>query len=113
MIASGNPVSHGTISFVLQEYWAAAGSDKQDAGRFDVPQEEADRYVSRVSMLRNTTDTKSYYHVGSVAELKEAIQIMADVQLGNWLAEDEAAAIESFLKSPSGDVPRNYRPPSP
>jgi hypothetical protein len=38
---------------------------------------------------------------------------MAGVQLRNRLAEDEAESIEWFLKSLSGDVPRNYRPPSP
>ncbi len=98
---------------VIKDYWVATGSDKQDAGRFDVTKEEGDRFVFRVSMLRNIADTKPYFHDGSVAELKEAIQIMADVQLGNRMAEDEAAAIESFLKSLSGDVPRNYRQPSP
>jgi cytochrome c peroxidase len=98
---------------VMKDYWVATGSDKQDAGRFDVTKEEADRYVFRVSMLRNIADTKPYFHDGSVAELNEAIQIMADVQMGNRLAEDEAESIKSFLQSLSGDVPRNYRPPSP
>lgn len=98
---------------VMKDYWVATGSEKQDAGRFDVSKEKADRCVFRVSMLRNIADTKPYFHDGSVAELKEAIQIMADVQMGNRLAEDEAEAIESFLKCLSGDVSRNYRQPSP
>jgi cytochrome c peroxidase len=98
---------------VMKDYWVATSSEKQDVGRFDVTKDEADRYVFRVSMLRNIADTKPYFHDGSVAELKEAIQVMADVQLGNRLTEDEAAAIESFLKCLSGDVPRNYRQPSP
>lgn len=98
---------------VVKDYWTATGSEKQDTGRFDGTKVEADRYVFRVSMLRNIADTKPYFHDGSVAELKEAIQVMADVQLGNRLTEDEAEAIESFLKSLSGDVPRNYHRPSP
>jgi len=37
---------------------------------------------------------------------------MADVKLGSRLNQNEADAIESFLKALSGDVPRNYRQPS-
>jgi hypothetical protein len=73
----------------------------------------AGRDLGAVWMLRNIADTKPYSHDGSVSELKEAIRIMAGVQLRNRLAEDEAESIEWFLKSLSGDVPRNYRPPSP
>ena len=61
----------------------------------------------------NYTKAIPCFHDGSVSELREAIQVMADVQLGNRLRENEAEAIESFLKSLSGDVPRNYRQPSP
>lgn len=97
---------------VMKDYWVATGSEKRDAGRLDVTKDEADRYVFRVSMLRNIADTKPYFHDGSVTELREAIQVMADLQLGNRLSDDEAAAIESFLHSLSGDVPENYHLPS-
>lgn len=97
---------------IMKDYWVATGSEKQDAGRMDVTKDEADRYVFRVSMLRNIAGTKPYFHDGSVSELKEAIQVMADVQLGNRLGENEIDAIESFLEALSGDVPRNYRLPS-
>ncbi len=73
----------------------------------------AGRDLGAVWMLRNIADTKPYSHDGSVSELKEAIQLMAGVQLRNRLAEDEAESIKSFLQSMSSDVPRNYRPPSP
>ncbi len=75
--------------------------------------DEADRYVFRVSMLRNIADTKPYFHDGSVSNLNEAIQVMADVQLGSRLNENEADAIESFLNALSGEVPRNYLQPTP
>ncbi|GEM_PF-2542811 len=63
-------------------------------------------------MLRSIADTKPYFQDGSVSELREAIQVMADVKLGSRLNQNEADAIESFLKALSGDVPRNYRQPS-
>ena len=97
----------------MKDYWVATSSEKEDAGRFDVTKDEADRYVYRVSMLRNIAETKPCIHDGSVSELREAIQVMADVPLGNRLTEKEEEAIESFLKSLSGVVPRNYRQPSP
>jgi len=98
---------------VVKDYWTATGSDKQDTGRLDVTKDEADRYVFRVSMLRNIADTKPYFHDGSVSSLREAIHVMADVQLGCRLNENEADAIESFLNALSGKVPRNYLQPTP
>mgnify|MGYP001825162169 CR=1 FL=1 len=95
---------------VEKEYWIATGSNKVDLGRFDDTQEEADKHVFRVPMLRNIAKTGPYFHDGSVAQLAEAVQVMADVQLGDRLSEDDAADIVEFLRSLTGDVPENFRP---
>jgi len=46
-----------------------------------------------------------------VAGLQEAVQVMADMQLGVRLDDSEAAEIVSFLHSLTREVPVNYSPP--
>jgi len=96
---------------VTKDYWLATGSEKRDAGVFETSRAESDRYLFRVSMLRNIAATAPYFHDGSVATLREAVQVMADVQLGGRLSDPEADAIVAFLRSLSGNVPANYAPP--
>ncbi|MCI0683005.1 MAG: c-type cytochrome [Gemmataceae bacterium] len=96
---------------VEKEYWTATKSEKKDAGLFTATKKEADLYKFRVSNLRNVAKTGPYFHDGSVADLKEAVQVMADVQLGNRLSDADAAAIVAFLETLTGDVPRHYGPP--
>jgi cytochrome c peroxidase len=98
---------------VEKEYWTATDSKKVDLGRFNDTQEEADRYVFRVPMLRNISKTGPYFHDGSVPQLAEAIQVMADVQLGNRLTKDDETRIVEFLKSLTGQIPANFSPPAP
>jgi len=93
---------------VMKDYWTATKSEKQDAGLFDATKKEADRYKFRVSMLRNIAKTAPYFHDGSVADLKEAVQVMADVQLGQRFHEADAAAIVSFLDALTGELPEHH-----
>jgi cytochrome c peroxidase len=97
---------------LVKDYWTATGSDKVDVGRFEVTRDETDRYKFRVPMLRNIAKTAPYFHDGSVAKLDEAVQIMADVQLGQRLSDQDAAAIVSFLESLTGEVPKHFSPPT-
>ncbi|MBL8794628.1 MAG: hypothetical protein JNM56_12045 [Planctomycetia bacterium] len=62
-------------------------------------------------MLRNIAKTSPHFHDGSVADLKEAVQVMADVQLGKRLPEADATAIVAFLEALTGEVPAHYAPP--
>lgn len=96
---------------VKKDYWLATRSEKQDAGLFETTKLEPDRNRFRVSMLRNIAKTGPYFHDGSVADLKEAVQVMADVQLGSRLPDSDAAAIVSFLESLTGAIPANYHAP--
>lgn len=97
---------------VAKKYWTATKSPKRDAGLFESTKKESDRYKFRVSMLRNVAKTGPYFHDGSVTDLNEAVQVMADVQLGERLADADAEAIVAFLDSLTGDVPRHYAPPA-
>lgn len=95
---------------VVKDYWSATRSEKRDPGRFDATQNEADLYTFRVSMLRNIAKTAPYFHDGSVAELEQAVRIMAEVQLGTILSDSEVKSIVAFLESLTGDLPVNYKP---
>ncbi len=96
---------------IEKEYWTVTGSKTVDLGRFEDTQQEADKSVFRVPMLRNIAKTGPYFHDGSIAGLPKAVQVMADVQLGNRLSDDEAAAVVEFLKSLTGQVPKQFSPP--
>lgn len=96
---------------VVKDYWTATKSEKKDPGLSEATKNDADLYKFRVSMLRNIAETAPYFHDGSIADLKEAVQVMADVQLGNRLSDTDASAIVSFLEVLTGDVPKNYGPP--
>jgi cytochrome c peroxidase len=96
---------------VEKEYWTATGSKKVDLGRFNDTQKEADKHVFRVPMLRNIGKTGPYFHDGSVAELSDAVQVMADVQLGLDLSEKDERNIVEFLNSLTGQIPKHFAPP--
>lgn len=97
---------------VKQPYWEATGSRKQDAGLFETTKDEADRNRFRVAMLRNIARTAPYFHDGSVSELLEAVQVMAQVQEGMRLPASEADAVVAFLEALTGKVPEHFAPPS-
>lgn len=76
----------------------AVTGEKQFIGWFKVP------------TLRNIALTYPYFHDGAVWDLKEAVQIMADIQLGQRLSEQEAEDMTAFLKSLTGDQPQIVLP---
>jgi cytochrome c peroxidase len=96
---------------VEKAYWTATGSKEVGMGRFEDTQEEADRHVFRVPMLRNIAKTGPYFHDGSVPLLADAVQVMADVQLGDRLSADDETSIVEFLMSLTGQIPEHFSPP--
>jgi cytochrome c peroxidase len=93
---------------VVEEYWKATGSQEIDQGRFGLTKDPADLYVFKVPSLRNVAMTPPYFHDGSVATLEEAVQVMARVQLGSGLTDDETHEIVAFLRSLTGPLPSNF-----
>lgn len=77
----------------------------EDKGRFEFTKNEADKNFWRVPSLRNITTTAPYFHNGSVTTLKEAIRVMAKVQLGKTLKDHEISDIHEFLKTLTGVKP--------
>lgn len=79
-----------------------------DNGRFDLTQNENDRFQFKVPSLRNIDQTGPYFHHGQVATLDEAIKLMADHQLGKTLTDAQVAEIKTFLGSLTGPIPTDY-----
>ena len=90
---------------VVADYWTATGSQDVDKGRFDITNDLADLYVFKVPSLRNVAMTPPYFHDGAVASLPEAVRIMAKIQLGTNLSEDDNRDIVAFLGSLTGNCP--------
>jgi cytochrome c peroxidase len=89
---------------VIGNYFADRGKVTQaDLGRFNVTQNEADRYVFRVPSLRNVALTAPYFHDGSAKTLKEAIAVMAKYQLGRPLEKKQIEQIAQFLGTLTGE----------
>jgi cytochrome c peroxidase len=96
---------------LVKDYWPATRSSKVDLGRYTVTQLDADKYVFRVAMLRNIEKTAPYFHDGSVPTLDQAVRVMADVQLGRSLPDEDVRAIVAFLAAMTGPVPTHYAAP--
>ena len=99
---------------LTQDYWLLTGSKEvelfkgRDKGRFQDTKNEADAFIFKVQQLRNVAVTPPYFHDGSVAELKDAVRIMAKLQLGRDLTADDTAEIVAFLESLTGEVPADF-----
>ncbi len=55
--------------------------------------------------LRNILETRPYFHNGAVWDIKEAIKIMGETQLGTKISDDEANKIATFFGALTGKKP--------
>lgn len=76
-------------------------------GRYNLTHKERDRYFFKVPTLRNIARTAPYFHDGRTSDLREAIKIMAQLQLGRYFTKEDVDKIEAFLKSLNGDLPES------
>ena len=99
---------------ITQDYWTVTGSTPKDAfggydkGRFHDTKNEADAFMFKVPQLRNVAVTPPYFHDGSVATLPQAVRVMAQLQLGKQLPDEDVAQIVSFLESLTGEIPADF-----
>ncbi len=96
---------HGYYPFGLIEKPGAEILPEGDKGRFAVTETVSDEYVFRASPLRNIALTAPYFHSGKVWDLKVAVEIMAESQLGAELTGPEADQLVAFLKGLTGELP--------
>ena len=115
---SGCNACHMTATFggnlyqkfgVTKNYWEATGSKTKDEGRSAITKNESENYFFKVPSLRNVTHTYPYFHDGSIWDLKQAISIMGELQLGKKLTEAEVNDIAAFLESLTGELPESAR----
>lgn len=85
-------------------------TDNPAEGRKGVTGKEADKFVFKVPTLRNIELTYPYFHDGSVWTLEEAVNTMADIQLGQTMSETETTQMVEFLKSLTGEQPQIMLP---
>lgn len=99
---------------LTEDYWNATGSVEiahfkgRDQGKFHDTGKEADRWIFKVPQLRNVAMTPPYFHDGSVANLDDAVRVMARLQLGRQLLDDDVRHIVAFLETLTGEVPANF-----
>jgi cytochrome c peroxidase len=80
-------------------------TDSEVAGRSAVTGQEIDRFSFKVPTLRNVELTYPYFHDGAVWDLGEAVNIMAEIQLGRELKAAETDQMVAFLKTLTGQQP--------
>lgn len=61
-------------------------------------------HLFRVPILRNVTKTSPYFHNGSVAKIRKAVDIMAKHQLGRNLTTVQIDEIVAFLRTLEGEI---------
>ncbi|MCK9372205.1 MAG: cytochrome-c peroxidase [Sulfuricurvum sp.] len=76
-------------------------------GRFNVTKQGEDKYYFKVPSLRNIEKTAPYFHDGSAKTLEDAVQKMAYYQLGRKLSKEEIEKIIAFLRTLTGELPKN------
>ncbi len=104
---------NGYYPFGLIEKPGADILPEGDRGRFAVTETADDDYVFRAAPLRNIAVTAPYFHSGKVWDLKVAVDIMAESQLGEQLDEATIDDIVAFLGTLTGEQPRVVHPTFP
>jgi cytochrome c peroxidase len=87
-----------------------AYSNSDDTGRYDITKKDEDLNVFKVPMLRNVTRTAPYFHDGQVADLREAVRLMAYLQLDCHLTSRDLDDLVSFLGTLEGNPPPVHEP---
>jgi len=104
-VACHNGPAAGGTSFqrmgVVEPYQTSNPAE----GRAAVTGKDADRFTFKVPTLRNVELTYPYFHDGAYWTLEEATDVMARLQLGRKLDEQEIDNVVAFLKTLTGDQP--------
>ncbi len=77
-----------------------------DRGRYEVTKTVEDDYVFKVPSLRNIELTAPYFHTGHAWDLRQAVAVMGQSQLGEDLTEPEIDQVTAFLRALTGEQPR-------
>lgn len=90
---------------VMEDFDDHFETDSQESkGRMNVTERQVDLHRFKVPGLRNVQRTAPYFHNGSTKTLGEAIEVMAEFQLGETLRDEEIEQIKAFLISLDGEI---------
>lgn len=109
-VACHNGAAVGGNSFQKMGMVEPYKTDNPAIGLAGVTQKDADRMKFKVPTLRNVELTYPYFHDGAYWKLEEAVDVMARVQLGRKLSDDEIGKITAFLKTLTGEQPKMALP---
>ena len=104
-VACHNGPAAGGTSFQRMGVVKSYKTKNPAEGRSAVTGKEVDRFTFKVPSLRNVELTYPYFHDGAYWTLEEATDIMAQLQLGQKLEEQDINNIVAFLKTLTGDQP--------
>lgn len=113
---SGPTLSEGTGFFQKFPMIPNADIEKKygfqaDLGKMKETKAEADKHMFRVPTLRNIALTAPYFHNGAVKDLKEAVRVMAKLQLNKDLSAEDQESIATFLtEGLTGEFPAIVAP---
>ncbi len=93
------------FGLVKGPYWEFTHSTSKDLGKGSLTGNETDNYIFKTPSLRNIQKTAPYFHDGSVNNLDEAVKLMAYLQLGKELNQEEVGKIVTFLQCLTGEIP--------
>ena len=104
-IACHNGPAVGGNSFQKMGLVKPYQTKNQAKGLAGVTGKTQDEYKFKVPTLRNIELTYPYFHDGGAKTLSDAVDVMADVQLGITLSKQENQNIVAFLKTLTGEQP--------
>jgi len=86
------------------KFGAFSPVSSKNLGRYEITKDDEDKYYFKVPSLRNIQLTAPYFHDGREYDLDKAVELMAAVQLGRPITEDEVKKIVAFLKTLTGQL---------
>ena len=104
-ITCHNGVNVGGNSFQKIGTFIAYNTNAQYPDRSQVTHNEMDKNVFKVPTLRNITKTAPYFHDASAKDLKTALHVMAEHNLGIIMKDEDIEHIIKFLESLNGELP--------
>ena len=104
-VACHNGPAAGGNSFQKMGLISAYETGNPAEGVAGLTGQDADRFKFKVPTLRNVELTYPYFHDGAYWTLEEAVDVMARLQLGRQLGDEDIASITAFLKTLTGQQP--------
>ncbi len=95
---------------LFSKFGIVGSANSRETGRYRVTEDPKDKYYFKVPTLRNVALTAPYFHDGRTEDLKSAVALMARLQLGRLMTDEEIDKIVAFLNALTGTLPEGSLP---